>query len=47
MIITIEPKIFGAGLDLFSSEFDADLELKSFEKINDNALNIRYKIIYN
>jgi dihydrofolate reductase len=47
MIITIEPKIFGAGLDLFSSEFDADLELKSVEKINDNALNIRYKVIYN
>ncbi|MFP4514727.1 MAG: dihydrofolate reductase family protein [Parcubacteria group bacterium] len=46
MIITIEPKIFGAGLSLFSSEFDADLELKSVEKINDNALNIRYKVIY-
>ncbi len=47
MIITIEPKIFGAGLDLFSSEFDADLELKSVEKINDNAINIKYKVIYN
>jgi dihydrofolate reductase len=47
MIITIEPKIFGSGLSLFSSEFDADLELKNIEKINDNALNIRYKVIYN
>lgn len=47
MIITIEPKIFGAGLSLLASEFDADLELKSVEKINDNALNLRYKVIYN
>ncbi|HKK54251.1 MAG TPA: dihydrofolate reductase family protein, partial [Patescibacteria group bacterium] len=47
MIITIEPKIFGAGLDLFSSEFDANLELKSVEKINNNAINIKYKVIYN
>jgi len=46
MIITIEPKIFGAGLDLFNLEFDADLELIDLEKINDNAINLRYKVIY-
>lgn len=46
MIITIEPKIFGAGLNLFNTVFDADLELKTVKKINKNSLNVNYKVIY-
>ena len=46
MIITIEPKIFGAGLDLFGNEFDADLKLIDVQQINENALNVKYKVIY-
>jgi len=47
MIITIEPKIFGSGLDLFNFNFNANLELENFEKINNNSLNLKYKVSYN
>lgn len=44
--LTIEPKIFGEGLPLFNgANVDANLELISIEKIADNVLHVRYKII--
>ena len=46
IILTIEPKIFGDGISLFNGDFDVKLELKEMEKINDNAIMVKYKVIY-
>lgn len=46
IILTVEPKIFGAGLGLFNGDFNANLKLLELKKINDNALMIKYKVIY-
>lgn len=46
LIITVEPKLFGSGISLFSEEMDADLELLEHRLLNDNTLMLRYKIIY-
>ncbi len=45
IIITVEPKIFGDGLGLFKGDFDVDLKLKSVEKINDDAVVLRYEVL--
>jgi dihydrofolate reductase len=45
MIITIEPKVFGMGLSLFKEEFDIDLELLDIKKLNNNTINLHYKVI--
>lgn len=43
--LTVEPKIFGEGLPLFSGiDTDLDLELLDSAKIDNNVLHIRYKI---
>lgn len=42
--LTIEPKIFGDGLGVFGGDFDADLELISVEKINENSILLKYKV---
>ncbi len=44
--LTIEPKIFGDGLGIFGGDFDQDLRLISVEKINENSVVIKYKVIY-
>ncbi|MFA6285172.1 MAG: dihydrofolate reductase family protein [Parcubacteria group bacterium] len=44
--LTIEPKIFGDGLGIFGGDFDQDLKLISVEKINENSVVIKYKVIY-
>lgn len=44
--VTIEPKIFGEGLSLFSGDFDINLELAGTEKINDNSIVLKYKALY-
>ncbi len=44
--ITIEPKIFGDGISLFKGDFDVDLKLINTEKINDNSVVLRYKVLY-
>ncbi len=46
MIVTIEPKLFGQGLSIFSSDVDINLELLELEKINSQAFFARYKLIY-
>jgi dihydrofolate reductase len=46
IIITIEPKIFGAGIGLFNGDFDINLKLLSMEKINDDAIVLKYKVLY-
>jgi len=44
--VTVEPKIFGDGLSLFSGDFDLNLKLTGTEKINDNSIVLKYKILY-
>ena len=46
IILTVEPKIFGAGLGLFNGDFNVNLKLSEVKKINDNSLMIKYKAIY-
>jgi len=58
--LTIEPKIFGDGLGIFSGpahnpakrdstagrDFDQNLKLLSLEKINEDSVVVKYKVIY-
>lgn len=46
MILTVEPKIFGQGLSLFNEDLDAGLKLISLEKLNEDTIMLKYKIIY-
>lgn len=46
IVLTIEPKIFGSGLSLFNEDIDADLELITMEKLNENTIMLKYKVIY-
>jgi len=43
--LTIEPKIFGDGLGIFGGDFDIDLKLLSIDKINDDSLVLKYKVL--
>lgn len=43
--LTIEPLMFGQGMNLLAEELDVKLELKNTKKINDNAVLLRYKVI--
>ena len=47
IILTVEPKIFGAGLALFNTDFDVNLELLAAEKIGDNSVMLKYKVLKN
>jgi dihydrofolate reductase len=44
--LTVEPKIFGDGLGIFGGDFDANLNLKSFEKISESAVLLKYEVLY-
>ncbi len=46
IILTIEPKIFGNGLSLFTEICETDLALLDCQKLNDNTLMLKYKVIY-
>jgi dihydrofolate reductase len=44
--ITIEPKLFGAGLRLFDkTDVDLNMELMEIKKLNDNTINLLYRVI--
>ncbi|MFH0930057.1 MAG: dihydrofolate reductase family protein [Candidatus Moraniibacteriota bacterium] len=43
--LTIEPKIFGDGLGIFSGDFDQNLKLISVEKINENSFVVKYEVL--
>ena len=45
--VTLEPKIFGDGISLFKGDFNVDLELIDTEKINNNSVVLKYKVINN
>lgn len=46
IILTVEPKIFGSGLSLFSQDLNADLELLEVKNLNANTLMLRYRVKY-
>jgi dihydrofolate reductase len=46
IILTVEPKIFGAGLSLFNRDLDANLKLLEIKKLNEDTLMLRYQVIY-
>ena len=46
MILTFCPKTFGAGLSLFSSEMDMDLDLNETHPIGKNSFVARYTVIH-
>ena len=46
IILTIEPKIFGKGISLFSKNFNINLKLLKIEQINKNSIMLKYKVGY-
>lgn len=40
--LTLEPKIFGDGLGVFDGDFNVDLKLLTFERINDSSIISKY-----
>jgi len=45
IVLTIEPKIFGAGLSLFNRDLDANLKLLEFKKLNEDTLMLHYQVL--
>jgi len=46
ILITVEPKVFGRGLNFTEGQnLDIDLKLIEVKEIGDNAVQLRYKII--
>ena len=43
--ITIVPKLFGQGLNIFSDTLDTKLRLLDVEKINDNDILVKYGVL--
>ena len=41
--LTVEPKLFGRGVGIFTDSIDRDLELIDFKKINSNSLQLQYR----
>ncbi len=47
IFLTIEPRIFGKGLNLFSGiDADTKLSLVSIKKLNDDVVCLHYKVIH-
>lgn len=44
IMLTVEPKIFGTGLSLFSKDLNADLELIETRKLNDDTVLLHYEV---
>lgn len=45
IIVTISPKIFGYGLSLFSEEISMELRLETLERVGQNLVCLRYKVL--
>lgn len=45
IIVTISPRIFGAGLSLFSQEISMELELESVERIGRDLVCLKYRVL--
>ncbi|MFA4941215.1 MAG: dihydrofolate reductase family protein [Patescibacteria group bacterium] len=46
IILTIEPKVFGDGISLFNKDFNINLKLLDLQKINEDAIMVKYEVIY-
>lgn len=46
IILTIEPRLFGSGLSLFSDDVNVNLELLEAKKINHASIMLKYKVVY-
>ena len=44
IMLTVEPKIFGTGLSLFSKDLNADLKLIETRKLNDDTVLLHYEV---
>lgn len=44
--LTIEPLVFGAGLSVAATPLSIPLQLLSCEKINDNTLQLKYRLLW-
>lgn len=45
IVVTISPKIFGSGLSLFTEEISMELELREVERLNQNAVCLKYNVL--
>lgn len=45
IVVTVSPLIFGQGLSLFADGIDLSMELLDVERIDDNRVCLRYKVI--
>jgi dihydrofolate reductase len=45
VLLTYSPKIFGAGLSIFSEPVEMDLELIEYRRIGENTLMARYRVL--
>ena len=45
VIVTISPKLFGKGLSLFGESIALDLQLLDVEKIGEQTIKARYKVL--
>lgn len=44
LYLTIEPIIFGSGINLFNAEIESNLQLESEKKLNDNTILLEYSV---
>jgi dihydrofolate reductase len=45
IIVTISPLVFGVGLSLFTADVRMTLALESVEKVDDNLVCLRYRVV--
>ena len=45
LYLTIEPIIFGSGINLFNAEIEYNLQLESEKKLNDDTILLEYSVI--
>ncbi len=45
IVLTVEPKIFGAGLSLFNKDLNADLKLLEVKNLNENTIMLHYQVL--
>ena len=45
LYLTVEPIIFGSGINLFNADIESHLKLESEKKLNDNTILLEYSVI--
>ncbi|MDH3324528.1 MAG: dihydrofolate reductase family protein, partial [Candidatus Peregrinibacteria bacterium] len=45
IVLTISPKVFGEGISLFDGNVELDLKLLSVEKLGENSVLAKYKVL--